>query len=87
LTQTFFCSRNGILTGNSGKNIMLLVTFHPLKDGDPPCSNLVGLIEYLCVMSHHWSNLKNKNKLSGRMSGIGIHGGYEKGKTAGESIF
>ncbi|KAA1064693.1 hypothetical protein PGT21_012029 [Puccinia graminis f. sp. tritici] len=33
-------------------------------------------------MSNHWSNLKNKNKISGRISGIGFRGGYEKGKSA-----
>ncbi|POW13423.1 hypothetical protein PSHT_07707 [Puccinia striiformis] len=35
-------------------------------------------------MSNHRSNLQNKNKLSGRMSGIGFRGGYEKGKSAGK---
>ncbi|WAQ83003.1 hypothetical protein PtA15_3A369 [Puccinia triticina] len=34
-------------------------------------------------MASHWSNLRNSKKISGRMSGIGFRGGYEKGKTAG----
>ena len=85
--QTFSRSKSVIVTGNSGKNILFLVTFHPLKDKDPPCNNLVHLIEDLYVMSCHRSNLKNKNKLSGRMSGIGFRGGYEEGKTAGKFTF
>ncbi|PLW31524.1 hypothetical protein PCASD_20626 [Puccinia coronata f. sp. avenae] len=34
-------------------------------------------------MASHRSNLTNKDKISGRISGIGFCGGYEKGKTAG----
>ncbi|KNZ45705.1 hypothetical protein VP01_788g4, partial [Puccinia sorghi] len=65
--QTFFHSRNVIVTGNSVKNILFPVNLNPLN---------------LLV-----SNLKNKNKLSGRMSGIGFCGGYEQGKTSGKYNF
>ncbi|KNZ47479.1 hypothetical protein VP01_636g3 [Puccinia sorghi] len=66
-------------------SIELQTFFHSgnVIDEDPPCINLVELIEYLYAMSPHQSNLKNKNKISGRMAGIGLRGGYEQGTTAG----
>ena len=85
--QTFSASKNVIVTDNSGQNILFLVNFHPLKEEGPPCSNLVELIEDLYIMSRHRSNLKNKNKITGRMSGIGFRGGYEEGKTAGKCSY
>ncbi|POW00896.1 hypothetical protein PSTT_12836 [Puccinia striiformis] len=46
-------------------------------------NSLIITEEDLYIMSNHQSNLRNKNKLSGQMSGIGFRGGYEKGKSAG----
>ncbi|KNZ49498.1 hypothetical protein VP01_4976g2, partial [Puccinia sorghi] len=69
-------------TKNPRKNLTPLNSrpflFQKCDYEEPLCSNLVELIEDFYAMSLHWSNLKNKNKLSGRMSGIGFCGGYEQ---------
>ncbi|KNZ52231.1 hypothetical protein VP01_3641g3 [Puccinia sorghi] len=66
---TFYCTNDLIVTkDDSGKNIIIFKDLYIMSN----------------LMYHHCSNLKNKNKISGRMSGIGFQGGYEKGKTAGE---
>ncbi|WAQ92095.1 hypothetical protein PtA15_15A491, partial [Puccinia triticina] len=67
----------------SGKKILFLVSYTPPDLSNPIYNRLCELIEDLAVMGNHCSNLKNKEKLSGRMSGVGFQGGYEDGKTAG----
>ncbi|KAA1113092.1 Ubiquitin carboxyl-terminal hydrolase 7 [Puccinia graminis f. sp. tritici] len=82
--QTFASSKTVIVTaGGCAKKVLFLVQFHPHDSSDPTFNHLSELIEDLYIMSNHRSNLKNKNKISGRMSGIGFRGGYEKGKSAG----
>ncbi|KNZ56928.1 hypothetical protein VP01_2285g2 [Puccinia sorghi] len=71
-------SRTPIITPNhsipngSGKTVLFLVSFHPLSQKDSTFNRLAELIEELYIISNHHSNLKNKNKISGRMSGIGL---------------
>jgi hypothetical protein len=86
--RTFSRSKELIVTNNgSGKKVLFLVSFHPLRDAaDPTVNGLSELIEDLYIMASHRSNLTNKDKISGRISGIGFRRGYEKGKTAGECI-
>ncbi|KAA1076817.1 Ubiquitin carboxyl-terminal hydrolase 7 [Puccinia graminis f. sp. tritici] len=81
--QTFSRSNNIIVISDSGKKVLCLIQFHPLAGADSVCDQLSRLIEDLHVMASHQSNLRNKKNLSGRISGIGFRGGYEKGKSAG----
>ncbi|POV94865.1 hypothetical protein PSHT_15981 [Puccinia striiformis] len=82
-SQTFARSQNIIVTSNSTKKILFLLRFTPHDTSNPTFNVLAEIIEDLYIMSTHRSNLTNKKKLSGRMSGIGFRGGYEKGKSAG----
>jgi hypothetical protein len=78
-------SKNLIVTNQSAKNVLLLVQLHPLKNLDSTSTGISELIEDLHFMANNQSNLRNTEKLSGRMSGIGWRGGYEDGKSAGSS--
>ncbi|KNZ61839.1 hypothetical protein VP01_13501g1, partial [Puccinia sorghi] len=70
---TFSHSNDSILTKDgSRKTVLVLVSFHPLSQKDSTFDCLDKLIEDLYIMSNHRSTLKNKNKISGRMSGIGF---------------
>ncbi|KAH9444158.1 hypothetical protein Pst134EB_026539 [Puccinia striiformis f. sp. tritici] len=84
-SRTFSTSRDLIITNTgSGKKVLFLVSFHPIENRDSTYDQLAQLIEDLHLLASHRSNLKNKDKISGRMAGIGFRGGYEKGKTVGK---
>ncbi|KNZ44469.1 hypothetical protein VP01_9134g1, partial [Puccinia sorghi] len=76
--RTFSSSNDLIVTKD--KTVLFLVSFHPLSQKDSTFNCLAELIEDLYIMSNHHSNLKNKNKISGRISGIGFRGDMKKAK-------
>ncbi|KAI7956958.1 hypothetical protein MJO28_004053 [Puccinia striiformis f. sp. tritici] len=81
-SHTFSTSRDLIITNTgSGKKVLCLVSFHPSENRDSTYDQLAQLIEDSHLLASHCSNLKNKDKISDRMAGIGFRGGYEKGKT------
>ncbi|KNF00870.1 hypothetical protein PSTG_06006 [Puccinia striiformis f. sp. tritici PST-78] len=83
-SHTFSTSRDLIITNTgSGKKVLCLVSFHPSENRDSTYDQLAQLIEDSHLLASHCSNLKNKDKISDRMAGIGFRGGYEKGKTVG----
>jgi hypothetical protein len=84
--QTYAHSKNIVVCEGSKNKVLFLIQFHPLEDSNPTLNQLSELIEDLYVMASHRHNLKNQNKLSGRMSGIGFRGAYEDGKTAGKEV-
>jgi hypothetical protein len=81
--QTFARSKNLVVCEGSKNKVLFLIQFHPLEESTPTLRKLSELVEDLYVMASHRHDLKNKNKISGRMSGIGFRGAYEDGKTAG----
>jgi hypothetical protein len=84
-TRTFKRTKELIVTnGGTGKKVLFLVSFHPFDQTDSTLNHLTKMIEDLYIMASHRGNLSNKDKLSGRMSGIGFRGGYEGEKTAGQ---
>ncbi|KAI7949491.1 hypothetical protein MJO28_008312 [Puccinia striiformis f. sp. tritici] len=75
-SRTFSTSWDLIITNTgSGKKVLCLVLFHPIENRDSTYDQLAQLIEDLHLLASHRSNLKNKDKISGRMAGIGFRCG------------